>query len=121
MKTYVIYNLDKDGFLPGILEPIFKLPFFYPEVDSDYRFVDDERMVLEYLNAGGERNIEVATNICCDVLGGPPRCVAHRRDSTNFAHCTNHASMLFLANNVCQAFEMQFSFMFIIGVRSKIM
>ena len=78
----VMYNLDKDGFL----EPIFKISFFYTDVDSHYRFVDDERMVLEYLNAGGERNIEVATNICCDVLGGPPRCVAHRRDSITFAH-----------------------------------
>jgi len=91
----VMYNQNRDGFL----EPIFKLLFFPPEAESHYMFGEEERLVLEYLKSGSRTDVEVATNVCCDVLGGPTNC-------TWIGNCcTTHISMLVLGNNVAQAFE----------------
>ena len=91
----VMYNQNRDGFL----EPIFKLLFFGEEVESFYKFGEDERLVFEYLKSGRPMDIEVATNVCCDVFGGTTSC------TWNDNCCTNHLSILVFGNNVAQEFE----------------
>ena len=99
--TSVTYNLDTDGFL----EPIFRISFFYPDMDPHYKLLENERRALRYLNAGGKRDAEEATRVCCEVLAGPPKCVNIQGGSTTPVHCPNHISMLVLVHNVAQAYE----------------